>query len=166
MGYANPIEAMGAEKFVAAAQAAAIDGVIVVDYPPEECAPFVELCRQRGIDMIFLLAPTSTNERIRSVASAGSGYLYYVSLKGVTGVKDVDAADVAAQLPKLRAASQLPIGVGFGIKDAASALAISKSADAVIIGSRIIEEIESAGAGQAVARVKALIGPIRKALDS
>ena len=166
MGYANPIEAMGAEKFVAAAQASAIDGVIVVDYPPEECAPFVALCRNSGIDTIFLLAPTSTDERIRSVASAGSGYLYYVSLKGVTGVKDVDAREVAAQMPKLRAASQLPIGVGFGIKDAASAVAISKSADAVIIGSRIVEEIESAGAGQAVARVKALIGPIRKALDS
>jgi len=166
MGYANPIEAMGAEKFVAAAQASAIDGVIVVDYPPEECAPFVALCRNSGIDTIFLLAPTSTDERIRSVASAGSGYLYYVSLKGVTGVKDVDAREVAAQMPKLRAASQLPIGVGFGIKDAASAAAISKSADAVIIGSRIVEEIESAGAGQAVARVKALIGPIRKALDS
>jgi tryptophan synthase alpha chain len=166
MGYANPIEAMGAEKFVAAAQAAGIDGVIVVDYPPEECAPFVALCRKSGIDTIFLLAPTSTDERIRSVASAGSGYLYYVSLKGVTGVKDVDAAEVAAQLPKLRAASNLPIGVGFGIKDAASAVAISKSADAVIIGSRIVQEIESAGAGQAAARVKALIAPIRKALDS
>ena len=166
MGYANPIEAMGAEKFVAAARAAAIDGVIVVDYPPEECAPFVALCRKNGIDTIFLLAPTSTDERIRSVASAGSGYLYYVSLKGVTGVKDVDAGEVATQLPKLRAASKLPIGVGFGIKDAASAVAISKSADAVIIGSRIVQEIESAGAEQAVARVKALVGPIRKALDA
>ncbi|MSQ49773.1 MAG: tryptophan synthase subunit alpha [Betaproteobacteria bacterium] len=166
MGYANPIEAMGVEKFVTAAQAAGIDGVIVVDYPPEECAPFVELCRKAGIDTIFLLAPTSTDERIRSVAQAGSGYLYYVSLKGVTGVKSVDAAEVAAQLPKIRAASTLPIGVGFGIKDAESARAISKVADAVIIGSRIVQEIESAGAELAVARVKALIGPIRKALDA
>jgi tryptophan synthase alpha chain len=166
MGYANPIEAMGMEKFVAAAQAAAIDGVIVVDYPPEECVAFVALCRKSGIDTIFLLAPTSTDERIRSVAGSGSGYLYYVSLKGVTGVKNVDAMEVAAQLPRLRAASKLPIGVGFGIKDAASAVAISKSADAVIIGSRIVQEIESAGAEHAVARVKALIGPIRKALDS
>ncbi len=165
MGYANPIEAMGAEKFVAAAQAAGIDGVIVVDYPPEECAPFVALCRKSGIDTIFLLAPTSTDARIRSVARAGSGYLYYVSLKGVTGVKSVDAAGVAAQLPKIRAASTLPIGVGFGIKDAESARAISKSADAVIIGSRIVQEIESAGPEHAVARVKALIVPIRKALD-
>jgi tryptophan synthase alpha chain len=166
MGYANPIEAMGVEKFVAAAQAAGIDGVIVVDYPPEECAPFVELCRKGGIDTIFLLAPTSTDERIRSVARAGSGYLYYVSLKGVTGVKSADAADIATHLPHIRAAASLPIGVGFGIKDAESARAISKSADAVIIGSRIVQEIESAGAEHAVARVKALIVPIRKALDS
>ena len=166
MGYANPIEAMGAEKFVAAAQAAGVDGVIVVDYPPEECVPFVELCSKAGIDTIFLLAPTSTEERIRSVAQAGSGYLYYVSLKGVTGVKSVDVAEVAVQLPKIRAASTLPIGVGFGIKDAESARAISKLADAVIIGSRIVQEIESAGADLAVARVKALIGPIRKALDA
>lgn len=166
MGYANPIEAMGVEKFVSAAQAAGIDGVIVVDYPPEECAPFVALCRKSGIDTIFLLAPTSTDARIREIAKAGSGYLYYVSLKGVTGVKSADTADVAAHLPKIRAASGLPIGVGFGIKDAESARAISKMADAVIIGSRIVQEIESAGAEHAVARVKALLGPIRKALDA
>ena len=100
------------------------------------------------------------------MARAGTGYLYYVSLKGVTGVKSADTADVAAHLPKIRAASKLPIGVGFGIKDAESARAIAKSADAVIIGSRIVQEIESAGAAHAVARVKALLGPIRKALDS
>jgi len=166
MGYANPIEAMGVEKFVAAAKAAGVDGVIVVDYPPEECGPFSDLCGKAGIDCIFLLAPTSTDARIREVARAGTGYLYYVSLKGVTGVKSVDAAEVAAQLPRLRAASKLPIGVGFGIKDAESALAISKIADAVIIGSRIVQEIESAGPEHAVARVKALLIPIRKALDS
>jgi len=163
---ANPIEAMGVEKFIGAAKAAGIDGVIVVDYPPEECVPFSELCRKNGIDSIFLLAPTSTDARIREVARAGSGYLYYVSLKGVTGVKSADVADIATHLPHIRAASGLPIGVGFGIKDAESARAISKIADAVIIGSRIVQEIESAGAAQAVARVKALVGPIRKALDS
>jgi len=166
MGYANPIEAMGVEKFVSSAKSAGVDGVIVVDYPPEECEPFVELCRKNGIDIIFLLAPTSTDARIRAVAGAGSGYLYYVSLKGVTGVKNADASEVASQMPKLRAASRLPIGVGFGIKDAASAVAIAKSADAVIIGSRIVQEIESAGPDHAVARVKALLIPIRKALDS
>ena len=166
MGYANPIEAMGIEKFVAAAKAAGVDGTIVVDYPPEECGPFVDLCGKADIDCIFLLAPTSTDARIREVARVGTGYLYYVSLKGITGVKNADAAEVAAHLPKIRAASSLPIGVGFGIKDAASARAISRSADAVIIGSRIVQEIESAGAEHAVARVKALIVPIREALDA
>jgi tryptophan synthase alpha chain len=166
MGYANPIEAMGIEKFVAAAKSAGVDGVIVVDYPPEECGPFTDLCAKAGIDCIFLLAPTSTDARIREVARAGTGYLYYVSLKGVTGVKSADAADVAQHLPQIRSASRLPIGVGFGIKDAESALAISKIADAVIIGSRIVQEIESAGPDHAVARVKALLIPIRKALDS
>ena len=140
--------------------------MIVVDYPPEECGPFADLCGKAGIDCIFLLAPTSTDARIREVARAGTGYLYYVSLKGVTGVKSVDVAEVAAQLPRLRAASKLPIAVGFGIKDAESALAISKIADAVIIGSRIVQEIESAGAEHAAARVKALLAPIRKALDA
>ena len=166
MGYANPIEAMGIERFTGAAKAAGIDGVIVVDYPPEECVPFAGLCRKSGIDSIFLLAPTSTDARIREVARAGSGYLYYVSLKGVTGVKSADVADIAMHLPHIRAASSLPIAVGFGIKDADSARAISKIADAVIIGSRIVQEIESAGAEHAVARVKALVGPIRKALDA
>jgi tryptophan synthase alpha chain len=166
MGYANPIEAMGVEKFVAAAKSAGVDGVIVVDYPPEECAPFTELCGKAGIDCIFLLAPTSTDARIREVARAGTGYLYYVSLKGVTGVKSADASDIATHLPRLRAVSKLPIGVGFGIKDAESAKAIAKLADAVIIGTRIVQEIESAGPEHAAARVKALIQPIRKALDA
>ena len=165
MGYANPVEAMGLERFVAAARAAGVDGVIVVDYPPEECGPFADLCGTAGIDCIFLLAPTSTDARIREVARAGTGYLYYVSLKGVTGVKSADAADIATHLPRLRAVSGLPIGVGFGIKDAASARAIGRIADAVIIGTRIVQEIEAAGAEHAVARVKTLLAPIRKALD-
>ena len=166
MGYANPIEAMGVDKFVAAAKSSSVDGVIVVDYPPEECGPFADLCAKAGIDCIFLLAPTSTDARIREVARVGTGYLYYVSLKGVTGVKTADAADIAAHLPRLRAASKLPIAVGFGIKDAESARVISKGADAVIIGTRIVQEIENAGPEYAVARVKALLIPIRKALDS
>ena len=166
MGYANPIEAMGVDRFVDAARDAGVDGVIVVDYPPEECGPFAERCRQAGIDCIFLLAPTSTDARIREVARSGSGYLYYVSLKGVTGVKAVDTTDVAAHLPKIRAVSSLPIGVGFGIRDAETARAVAKIADAVIIGSRIVQEIESAGPADAVARVKSLLAPIRRALDA
>lgn len=166
MGYANPIEAMGVETFVRDACAAGMDGVIVVDYPPEECVQFAALARRAGIDPIFLLAPTSTDRRIQEVARVGSGYLYYVSLRGVTGAAHIDLADVAAHLPKIRAATRLPIGVGFGIRDAESARRVAQSADAVVIGSRIIQEIEDAGAGQAVARVKALLRPIREALDA
>jgi len=166
MGYANPIEAMGVEKFVAAAKDAGVDGVIVVDYPPEECEQFAARARQAGIDPIFLLAPTSTEQRIQEVARVGSGYLYYVSLRGVTGAGNIDLADVAAQIPRIRAATQLPIGVGFGIRDAESARRVAQAADAVVIGSRVIQEIEAAGPDQAVARVKALLRPIREALDS
>lgn len=166
MGYANPIEAMGVDRFVDEAARAGVDGVIVVDYPPEECGPFSELCRSKAIDPVFLLAPTSTDARINEVARVGSGYLYYVSLKGVTGAGHIDVAGVAAHLPKIRAASGLPLAVGFGIRDATSAKAVAAVADAVVIGSRIIEEIEAAGAEKAVARVKALIEPIRSALDS
>jgi tryptophan synthase alpha chain len=166
MGYANPIEAMGAEKFAAAAKAAGVDGVLVVDYPPEECIEFAALMKRNDVDSIFLLAPTSTDKRIDEVARNGSGYLYYVSLRGVTGAANIDLSDVAAHIPKIRAATKLPIGVGFGIRDAESARRVAQSADAVVIGSRIIQEIEDAGAGQAVARVKALLRPIREALDA
>ncbi len=166
MGYANPIEAMGLEAFVTAAGDAGVDGVIVVDYPPEECAAFAQQCRQRGIDPVFLLAPTSTDRRIQEVARVGSGYLYYVSLRGVTGAGNLDLDDVEARIPKIRAATRLPIGVGFGIRDAESARRVAKAADAVVIGSRIIQEIEAAGPDQAISRVKALVRPIREALDA
>jgi tryptophan synthase alpha chain len=166
MGYANPIEAMGTEAFVRAARDAGVDGVIVVDYPPEECGAFAELAKANGIDPIFLLAPTSTEQRIREVARIASGYLYYVSLRGVTGAGHLDLDDVAARVPRIRAATQLPIGVGFGIRDADSARRVAQAADAVVIGSRIIQEIEAAGPEHAVARVKALLKPIREALDA
>ena len=166
MGYANPIEAMGTERFVRAAKEAGVDGVIVVDHPPEECTQFAELAKANGIDPIFLLAPTSTDKRIQEVARVGSGYLYYVSLRGVTGAGHIDLADVAAHIPKIRAATRLPIGVGFGIRDAESARRVAQAADAVVIGSRIIQEIEDAGPEHAIARVKALLQPIRQALDA
>lgn len=166
MGYANPIEAMGTDAFVRAARDAGVDGVIVVDYPPEECASFAALAKANGIDPIFLLAPTSTEQRIQEVARVGSGYLYYVSLRGVTGAGHLDLDDVAARIPVIRAATRLPIGVGFGIRDADSARRVAKCADAVVIGSWIIQEIEAAGTGQAIARVKALLRPIREALDA
>jgi tryptophan synthase alpha chain len=166
MGYANPIEAMGIDKFAAAAKTAGIDGVIVVDYPPEECLEFSALMKKNGVDPIFLLAPTSTDQRILEVARSGSGYLYYVSLRGVTGASNIDFSEISAKIPAIRAATQMPIGVGFGIRDAESARRIAASADAVVIGSRLIQEIESGAADQAVARVKAFLKPIRQALDA
>ena len=166
MGYANPIEAMGTEKFVAAANAAGVDGVIVVDYPPEECEQFAAQAKKAGIDPIFLLAPTSTEKRIEQVGRVGSGYLYYVSLRGITGASHLDFSEVSSRIPKIRAATRLPIGVGFGIRDAQSARKVAQSADAVVIGSRIIQEIEAGAADQAVSRVKAFLKPIREALDA
>jgi tryptophan synthase alpha chain len=166
MGYANPIEAMGVDNFVGAAKIAGVDGVIVVDYPPEECEAFAALAKKNDIDPIFLLAPTSTKKRIDDVARCGSGYLYYVSLRGVTGAANIDLSDVAAHVPQIRAATKLPIGVGFGIRDAESAKRVAQTADAVVIGSRIIQEIEAGAADQAVSRVKAFLKPIREALDA
>jgi tryptophan synthase alpha chain len=166
MGYANPIECMGTTPFVNAAQQAGVDGVLVVDYPPEECAELAADLRARDMDMIFLLSPTSTDARIASVAKLASGYIYYVSLKGITGAGHLDVSSVAATLPRIRAHSPLPIGVGFGVKDAARARALAGVADAVVIGSRIIQEIESADAGQAVQVVEHFVQLIRQAIDS
>ncbi|MCX9155138.1 tryptophan synthase subunit alpha [Niveibacterium sp. 24ML] len=165
MGYANPIEAMGVARFISAAVEAGVDGVLVVDYPPEEASEFANALKDAGLDPIFLLAPTSTDERMDSVAQIGRGYAYYVSLKGVTGAGHLDIGDVVSRLPNLKQRLGMPVGVGFGIRDAASARAIGAAADAVVIGSRIIEEIESSPAGEAPARVQAFISTIRLALD-
>lgn len=165
MGYANPVEAYGAAAFVKDAQAAGVDGVLVVDYPPEECADFAGLLREHLIDPIFLLAPTSTEQRFGEVAALGSGYIYYVSLKGVTGAAHLDFEDVARRLPAICARVGMPVGVGFGIRDAASARRIGAVADAVVIGSRIIEEIENSPRDQAAARVTTFMQGIRAALD-
>ncbi|MBS0555060.1 MAG: tryptophan synthase subunit alpha [Proteobacteria bacterium] len=166
MGYANPIEAMGVGRFVTDAKAAGVDGVLVVDYPPEECVEFAASARAAGLDPIFLLAPTSTEQRFADVARAGSGYIYYVSLKGVTGSGKLDLDEVARRIPAIRAAVGMPVGVGFGIRDAASARSIGAVADAVVIGSRIIEEIEQSPRDAVVANVTAFMRGIREALDS
>ena len=166
MGYANPIEALGVERFVKAAREAGVDGAIVVDYPPEECAPFAEAMRKQGMDVVFLLAPTSTPERVAAVARLASGYIYYVSLKGITGAGHLDTADVAQRLADIRRHVRLPVGVGFGIRDATSARAIAAHADAIVIGSRIIEEIEQAPPGEAAVRAGRWLAGIRQALDS
>jgi tryptophan synthase alpha chain len=166
MGYANPIERMGVEAFAEQAAAAGVDGVLVVDYPPEESVVFAEVVKRRGIDPIFLLAPTSDAARIEQVARVASGYVYYVSLKGVTGAATLDVGAVLGMLPAIRRATGLPVGVGFGIRDGATARAIAGGADAVVIGSRLIQEIEEAGPARAVERAGAFIADIRRAMDA
>ena len=165
MGYANPIEAIGAEHFAIEAAKAGVDGVLVVDYPPEECGAFSKLLRGHGIDLIFLLAPTSTDLRIAKVAELASGYIYYVSLKGVTGSASLDLGDVAQKIPHIRERTSLPVGVGFGIRDAATARAVARFSDAVVIGSAIIQLMENAPAGEQVSRAAAFVRGIREALD-
>jgi tryptophan synthase alpha chain len=166
MGYANPIERIGPDNFILKAKEAGADGAIVVDYPPEECEAFADAMRANDLDLIFLLAPTSTEERIRQVARYGSGFSYYVSLKGVTGAGSIDTEDVARRVAAIREHVSLPIGVGFGIRDAQTAKAVASVADAVVIGSRIIQEIENVGPGAAVPAVQAFVAGIRSALDS
>lgn len=165
MGYANPIERIGVDAFIDMASDAGIDGTIVVDYPPEECEEFAAKMRQRDLDPIFLLAPTSTDRRIEHVARISSGFTYYVSLKGVTGAGNIDTAEVAQRIAAIRKHVKLPIGVGFGIRDGATARALGAVADAVVIGSRIIQELENTPPERAVEAVKTFISGIRKALD-
>ncbi len=166
MGYANPIEAMGTTAFADRAREAGVDGVLVVDYPPEEAGEFAALLGARGIAPIFLVAPTTPDARIAAIAGIARGYVYYVSLKGVTGAGHLDTAEVARRLAEIRRHVTLPVGVGFGIRDAASAQAIAAEADAVVIGSRIIQEIESGPAATAAERAGAWLAGIRSALDS
>lgn len=169
MGYANPIEAYdlkrGKNAFVRDASAAGVDGVLVVDYPPEECEAFAATLRAHEMDLIFLLAPTSTPERMAQVAQVASGYVYYVSLKGVTGAGTLDLGAVEAMLPRIREHVSVPVGVGFGIRDAATAKAISRVADAVVIGSRIIQLIDGQSRSQVVPVVREFLTGIRAALD-
>lgn len=170
MGYANPVERYdqvhGAGAFVRDAAAAGVDGVLVVDYPPEECEAFAASLRAHGMDLIFLLAPTSTDERMAQVARVASGYVYYVSLKGVTGSGALDTSAVEQMLPRIRQHVQIPVGVGFGIRDAATAQAIGKVADAVVIGTRIIQLIEDQPHEKVVPITVDFLRGVRKALDA
>jgi tryptophan synthase alpha chain len=166
MGYANPIEALGYEQFSQLARDAGVDGVLVVDYPPEESAELNRQLKACGIDSIFLLAPTTLETRMDEVARSASGYVYYVSLKGVTGASNLDLTEVAEKIPLIRSHVSLPIGVGFGIRDGKTARAVSDLSDAVVIGSRLVQEIEEAAPDQVVARASALIRDIRQALDA
>ena len=166
MGYANPIERYGREAFADAAKSAGVDGVLVVDYPPEECEDFAALLKARAIDPIFLVAPTSTDARIASVGKVASGYVYHVSLKGVTGAGHFDIAAVAGMIPRIKAHVKVPVGVGFGIRDARTARAVADVADAVVIGSALVQRLEAAGPGEAPTIAGRFIAEIRAALDA
>jgi tryptophan synthase alpha chain len=156
---------MGVGLVLDEARSAGVDGLIVVDYPPEESEDFAVAARAHGIDMVFLLAPTSGDERIEHVARLASGYVYYVSLKGITGAGNLDTAEVAQRVDRIKRSTPLPVGVGFGIRDAATAKAIATHADAVIIGSRMIQILEDGEPAGAPARAAAFIAEVRAALD-
>jgi len=174
MGYANPVERYDqkhgtpgiASAFVRDAAEAGVDGVLIVDYPPEECVAFAADLRAHGLDLIFLLAPTSTDERMAQVARVASGYVYYVSLKGVTGSGALDTAAVEAMLPRIRTHIDIPVGVGFGIRDAQTAHTLGAVADAVVIGSRIIQLVENEPRASVCQTMETFLGGIRQALDS
>jgi tryptophan synthase alpha chain len=162
MGYANPIERYGIPRFIADAKAA---GVLVVDYPPEEAESFAAALKADALDPIFLLAPTSTEQRMKDVGRIASGYVYYVSLKGVTGAGHLDTDAVAAVLPRIRQHVKIPLGVGFGIRDAATAKAVARSADAVVIGSALVQLMQTQTRDTLAPAAAAFIAEIRAALD-
>jgi tryptophan synthase alpha chain len=166
MGYANPIERYGVDRFVTDAKAAGVDGVLVVDYPPEECEAFARTLHAHQMDPIFLLAPTSTEQRMAQVGRVASGYVYYVSLKGVTGAGHLDVSGVAAMLPRIREHVHVPVGVGFGIRDAATAKAVAALSDAVVIGSALVQLLEVQTPDAAPAAAGRFIAEIRVALDA
>jgi len=165
MGYGNPIEAMGWETFAQRCAEAGVDGVLTVDFPPEESHEAFAHLIKHGVDPIFLLAPTSTDARVARVAKQARGYVYYVSLKGVTGAGHLDLAAIAQKIPQLRKHIDLPIGVGFGIRDADTALAVAKLCDGVVVGSRIVQEIENSTEQNVVANVGKLVKELRQAVD-
>jgi len=165
MGYGNPIEAMGWETFAKRSAEVGVDGVLTVDFPPEESHEAFAHLDKHGIDPIFLLAPTSTDTRIERVAKQARGYVYYVSLKGVTGAGHLDLTAISDKLPQLRKHIKLPIGVGFGIRDADTALAVAKLCDGVVVGSRIVQEIENSNEKNVVANVSNLVRELRQAVD-
>ncbi|MEJ2577347.1 MAG: tryptophan synthase subunit alpha [Gammaproteobacteria bacterium] len=168
MGYLNPIEVMGYEVFAREARAAGVDGVLTVDMPPEESHDLVVSLREQALDPIYLIAPTSHRARIELIAAAASGFVYYVSLKGVTGAANLDLDAVAAKLAEIRAVTDLPLGVGFGIKDAETARRIARIADAVVVGSALVSRVEANAASSAniIKEARALIGDMRRAMDA
>jgi len=142
MGYLNPVEIMGYERFAEDAAAAGVDGVLLVDLPPEEAEGFLPILKQHGLDIIFLVSPTTEDQRMETIARAGSGFIYYVSLKGVTGAGHLDTDEVAERVQRINRHTDLPVAVGFGIKDAESAARVAKVADAVVVGSALVKKVE------------------------
>jgi tryptophan synthase alpha chain len=168
MGYLNPIEVMGYEDFAEAAEAAGVDGALTVDLPPEEAEPLRVALDKYGLDPIFLVAPTTSEARLRQIAEVARGFLYYVSLKGVTGSDKLDVEAVARAVAKLRAQATVPIAVGFGVRDVASAAAVGREADGVVIGSSLVSRIEALGGEDAsrwIPGIQEFIQELRRALD-
>jgi tryptophan synthase alpha chain len=165
MGYANPIERMGLTDFVAQAGKAGVDGVLIVDYPPEESVDWLAALEGSGIDPIFLLSPTSTDARIDLVSRVAKGYIYYVSLKGVTGAANIDTASIEAMVKRIRARSPVPVGVGFGIRDGETARRVGQIADAVVIGSRVVQAIADVPIEASAERARSVMAEFRAALD-
>ena len=168
MGYANPIEHMGQAEFIQEAVKSGVDGALIVDYPPEESIGFAQQASDAGFKVIYLVAPTTTEARMVSTERAASGFIYYVSLKGVTGAGNLDVEAVKNQVAKLREHTNLPINVGFGISDAASARAVADVADGVVIGSKLITLVETAlkEGTDAVQVVNDWVADVRTALDA
>ena len=168
MGYLNPVEVMGYEVFAKAAADAGVDGVLTVDMPPEEAEELTQALTENGIDPIYLMAPTTSDERIQMICDSARGYVYYVSLKGVTGAATLDVDSVAQKVEQIRKHTRLPIGVGFGIKDASSAAAVANVADAVVVGSALIQRIEQqlTQRSQMIKDVAALVAVMRQSMDA
>lgn len=165
MGYANPVEAMGQHAFVTLAKASGVDGVLTVDYPPEECSDFVAMLTAEDIDPIFLLSPTTEPMRVDLIVKQARGFVYYVSLKGVTGAQHLDVAEVRTRVESIRSKTDLPIGVGFGVKDAETASAVAVFADAIVVGSRMVQAIETSSNETLLPNVAHLMQTLRTAID-
>jgi tryptophan synthase alpha chain len=168
MGYLNPIEVMGYDKFAGAAREAGVDGVLTVDLPPEEGHDLVEALKSRQLDPIFLAAPTSSDQRIQQMSASGGGFLYYVSFKGVTGANRLDVQAVKDKLVQIRAATELPVGVGFGIRDAETAAQVAAFSDAVVVGSALVNRVAALAdkPDAIVAQAPQVIAEMRAAMDA
>lgn len=165
MGYLNPVEIIGYKTFVDLAAESGVDGILLVDLPPEESVEFNQYLQQHDMDQIFLLSPTSTDQRIQDVVQKGRGFIYYVSLKGVTGSAQLDITSAAQRIAKIKTMTDVPVGVGFGIHDAASAKAMAQVADAVIVGSALVKSFATLDIGQAIQQTVKKVKELRDALD-